>query len=199
MPDTGKVITQLTGSIDFAKILGMPLAAVVDAAHNNAKLYAEFIKSCLDENGNPITVTFTRKESSEDGKELYRVIEMPLLAIVEHPSLSIDEFSNTFTLEISDSYTQDIKASLDGNAEVGLGWGPFKVSVDVKFSASYSQTRKTDTRAKQEIIVKAHQVGASEGMMKVIEFLTNDLGKSPATNVAPPKNPSLPNKPDKAA
>ena len=188
---TGDVISRVTGRIDFHKIIGVPFAAIVEAANNNAKLYMQFIHSCLDKDGKPIIVPFARKIRDEKGNETYKIVEVPLLAIVQHPSMVVDKFSNTFTIEISDSFTQDVHAKLDGKADVSLGWGPFKVSVGVNFSASYQQTRKTDTRAKQEVIVEAHQGGMTEGMHRVIDWLTSDLGKTePSHKTLPPANDS---------
>ncbi len=183
-------ITKIEGQLDFGKIIGLPLSAAVEGAKNSALAYIDFIKKGLDKNGNPIMIEFIRKELNGAGKTVFKKLSMPLLAVVEHPSFTIDEFSDTFTLEISDTFKEDVTTNASGEADAQVGWGILSDKVDVKFSAALTQTRNTDTRAKHEIVIKGSQKGAPEGMMKVIDWLTNSSAFAGTSTAAPPSPPS---------
>ncbi len=168
--------SEVLNALNYEHIIGTPINAIYKAASQNAADYIDFIKTTLDENGKPISVTFTKTIKDSQGVDRDVEVTVPMLAIVEHPAMNIVNAVVELNVEVSDSFTQDINASLEAETEMKAGWGPFSISVRAKVSASYAQSRKTDTRAKHHIRVEMEQKGAPETMMRVIDFLTDDIG-----------------------
>ena len=82
-----------------------------------------------------------------------------------------------FELEVSQS--EEAKASTEAEAgvDVSAGWGPYSVKIHGKVSHKDEQTRKTDTRAKYSFHTSIKRSGPPEGMMRVIDFLTDAATK----------------------
>ena len=189
--DVGDVISKIEGQLDFGQIIGTPLNAVIDAATSSASSYVKFIKNTLNKDGTPITVPFVKSIKNEKGEQEYMKIDIPLLSIVNHPAINIDKFSDTFVLKMSDSFEHKDETKAEGSATVTAGFFGVKASVTAKASYGSTNTRKTDTSAQHTVVVEGSQIGAPEGMMKVIDFLTADLANSSVAqkDVTPPATP----------
>ena len=111
-------------------------------------------------------------------KEVHRkTMRIPLMAAITHPNICIEEGTVDFEMEVSqaeeDTKTNEAEAGLDAK----VGWGPFSAKIHGKVSHKSEQTRKTDTRSKYSIHTLVKRQGPPEGLMRVIDFLTDAATK----------------------
>jgi hypothetical protein len=101
--------------------------------------------------------------------------QVPFLSMVPLPALAVDEVTVNFELEVntseSSSSSTAAEASLSGT--VGFGW--FKASFSAKVSHKSEQTRKTDTRAKYTVSIKASRQEPPEALMRMIDMVVDTV------------------------
>lgn len=108
--------------------------------------------------------------------------KVPMLPLVPLPSLAITGADINFTMEVKSS-TED-KSSKDASVESTVsggykGWGfNANFSVTGKVATHKENTRSTDNSAKYDVSVKATQLPATEGMLKLSDYLTEMLEPS---------------------
>ena len=108
--------------------------------------------------------------------------KVPMLPLVPLPSLAITKADINFTMEVksSDMSKSSTDASVSSTVSGGYkGWGfSAKFSVTGKVATHKENTRSTDNSAKYDVSVHAEQLPATEGMLKLSDFLTQMLEPS---------------------
>ena len=123
----------------------------------------------------------TNGETGE--QEIQKVYsKVPMLPLVPLPSLAITSADIAFTMEVKTSETSkdssDNETSYEASASGGW-WGmKFSASVAGKVATHKENTRSTDNSAKYEVKVHAEQLPATEGMLKLSDYLTQMLEPS---------------------
>jgi len=182
----GEIDPNLIGAVINAlpvdKMILAPLMAVIKAQTSASKQYVDFIMNVGIKDGKAVMVAFDYDETltNEKGEVTgihKKTIRVPLLAVVTHPNVNVKEANVAFELTITQSASSSSATEGKGGFKATLGWGPFSVSVHGSVSHKTEQTRKTDTRAKYSFDVKMEREGPPEGMMQVLDFLTNAATK----------------------
>jgi len=183
-----QVATTALTAIPFSNIIGGPLNAAIEAQAQAAQKTWQFINEvglqCVGEDGGKeaINVSFS---FLKDGK--MTKLNIPLLTIVPIPYIAIQSIDASFKANISaaSSGYEEKSSSTAGNFEASgggrVGWGPFKMNVDLK--GGYSS--KKDSRATQEskysveytidVGIRAGQDGMPAGLARVLEILNGSL------------------------
>lgn len=104
---------------------------------------------------------------------------VPMLPLVPLPSLAITSADINFTMEVKQSTSEkssvDTESSVEAEASGGF-WGmKYSVKVAGKVATHKENTRSTDNSAKYEVNVHAEQLPATEGMLKLSDYLTEML------------------------
>ena len=104
---------------------------------------------------------------------------VPMLPLVPLPSLAITKADINFTMEVKQSTSEkssvDTESSVEAQASGGF-WGmKYSVKVAGKVATHKENTRSTDNSAKYEVNVHAEQLPATEGMLKLSDYLTEML------------------------
>ena len=101
------------------------------------------------------------------------------------PQLEISEGEISFSLEISQSAETVDKLAAGGEASAKIGWGPFSVNFKAKASYDRSSTRKSDTRAKQHVMMNVKQADPPEALNVLLEIMKN-AAMDASSGTAPP-------------
>lgn len=200
------LIGAVFSAIPYDKIISQPLEAIIKAQSDAATSALNFIMtvgfSNPDKDGvrktNQVEFEFYKKDGN--GKEVVERVKVPVIAVLNLPSVMIDTAQVTFDLEISQSASieHDVAASLEGSAELGLGWGPFSVKFNASAKASYNMknARSSDTRARQHVEVNVKQFDVPEGMQAMIEIMRNAaLGADGGDKLPVDPSKAVPNTP----
>jgi hypothetical protein len=103
--------------------------------------------------------------------------QVPFLSMVPLPALAVEEVSVDFELEVntseSTSSSTEAEASMSGKA--GYLW--FSASFSAKVSHKSEQTRKTDTRAKYAVSIKAKRQEPPEALMRMLDMVVDTVTK----------------------
>jgi hypothetical protein len=108
--------------------------------------------------------------------------KVPMLPLVPLPSLAITAADIEFTMEVKtsevDKSSTDTESSIQASASGGF-WGmKYSVSMAGKVATHKENTRSTDNSAKYNVKVHAEQLPATEGMLKLSDYLTQMLEPS---------------------
>lgn len=108
--------------------------------------------------------------------------KVPMLPLVPLPSLAITSADIEFTMEVKtsevDKTSEDKEGSFSASASGGF-WGmKYSVSMAGKVATHKENTRSTDNSAKYNVKVHAEQLPATEGMLKLSDYLTQMLEPS---------------------
>jgi len=108
--------------------------------------------------------------------------KVPMLPLVPLPSLAITSADIEFTMEVKtsevDKSSTDTESSIQASASGGF-WGmKYSVSMAGKVATHKENTRSTDNSAKYNVKVHAEQLPATEGMLKLSDYLTQMLEPS---------------------
>lgn len=189
-PNIGQAVGGALTALPIDKMISAPLMAAIKAQVQASHAYKDFIETVGMSDGKAVMVPFEYTEDQVDGQgnvtgTRTRHMLVPLLALVSHPNVNVDEVNIGFEMTIESSQEEHSSTSGEGGFEAKIGWGPFSVSVHGKVSHKSEQTRKTDTRAKYSIDVKATRAGPPEGMMRVLDALIDEatrpkIGQAPA-------------------
>jgi hypothetical protein len=180
--DTG-LIGSVINALPIDRMIAAPLNAMINAQISASRQYADFITGvCINSDGKAKMVQFDYEETLVDAEGNYKgvvqkTMRIPLLAAVTHPNINVEEGSVEFELEVSQSEETHEETAGEASFQASLGWGPFKVSMSGKVSQHKEQTRSTDTRAKYSFHTSLKRSGPPEGMMRVIDFLTEAATK----------------------
>jgi len=116
--------------------------------------------------------------------------KVPMLPLVPLPSLAITSADINFTMEVStsnmDKSSTDTESSIEASASGGW-WGmKFSAKMSGKVATHKENTRSTDNSAKYSVAVHAEQLPATEGMLKLSDYLTQMLEPSAIPLTADP-------------
>jgi len=116
--------------------------------------------------------------------------KVPMLPLVPLPSLAITSADINFTMEVStsnmDKSSTDTESSIEASASGGW-WGmKFSAKMSGKVATHKENTRSTDNSAKYSVAVHAEQLPATEGMLKLSDYLTSMLEPSAIPLTADP-------------
>ena len=108
--------------------------------------------------------------------------KVPMLPLVPLPSLAITSADIEFTMEVKtsevDKSSTDTESSIQASASGGF-WGmKYSVSMAGKVATHKENTRSTDNSAKYNVKVHAEQLPATDGMLKLSDYLTQMLEPS---------------------
>jgi len=108
--------------------------------------------------------------------------KVPMLPLVPLPSLAITSADIEFSMEVKTSEASKDTSSSENSYEVSAGgkwWGmSFNAKVAGKVATNKENTRSTDNSAKYNVKVHAEQLPATEGMLKLSDYLTQMLEPS---------------------
>ena len=117
--------------------------------------------------------------------------KVPMLPLVPLPSLAITSADIEFSMEVKTSEASKDTSSSENSYEASAGgkwWGmSFSAKVAGKVSTNKENTRSTDNSAKYNVKVHAEQLPATEGMLKLSDYLTQMLEPSLIPLTAEPK------------
>ena len=188
---------------------GLPIeelivSPIIGMAKGQAKLnevtwkYISEVAFVTDKDGNTtarsLDVEMNRVVTNGDTGEqeiqkLYN--KVPMLPLVPLPSLAITSADIEFSMEVKTSEASKDTATSENSYEVSAGgkwWGmSFNAKVAGKVSTNKENTRSTDNSAKYNVKVHAEQLPATEGMLKLSDYLTQMLEPSLIPLTAEPK------------
>jgi Protein of unknown function (DUF2589) len=177
-------------NIDFAKMIGGPLQAVVDAQVASSMATVNFINNVgfvtKQDPAFPTDPTKTIKElvmvdfshkridtkadGTPDPKEVF--VKVPLLAMLPIPSLRIDHATIDFNVKLNSVASSSVSSELGIGVEAGGKFGP----VNFKVSASYQRKTSSNVEVKKEyalnINVKVVQDEIPAGLEKILNLLS---------------------------
>ena len=108
--------------------------------------------------------------------------KVPMLPLVPLPSLAITSADIEFTMEVKtsevDKSSTDTSGSFSATVSGGF-WGmKYSASMSGSVATHKENTRSTDNSAKYNVKVHAEQLPATEGMLKLSDYLTQMLEPS---------------------
>ena len=108
--------------------------------------------------------------------------KVPMLPLVPLPSLAITSADIEFSMEVKTSEASKDTSTSENSYEASAGgswWGmSFNAKVAGKVATNKENTRSTDNSAKYNVKVHAEQLPATEGMLKLSDYLTQMLEPS---------------------
>jgi hypothetical protein len=188
---------------------GLPIeelivSPIIGMAKGQAKLnevtwkYISEVAFVTDKDGNTtarsLDVEMNRVVTNGDTGEqeiqkLYN--KVPMLPLVPLPSLAITSADIEFAMEVKTSEASKDTSASENSYEMSAGgkwWGmSFNAKVAGKVSTNKENTRSTDNSAKYNVKVHAEQLPATEGMLKLSDYLTQMLEPSLIPLTAEPK------------
>lgn len=174
------IVSGIVNSLPIDKMVSAPLIAAIKAQTDMSMALAHFVSDVgLDKDGNVRMVTFnyTERITGADGqpKDEERHIEAPFLALTGIPNLAVENVDISFDLEVSTAEDDTTKNQEDAKVESQYKswWSPVSAKFTGNVTHSSSQTRHTDTRAKYSFNVTARKQGTPEGLMRIIDTITN--------------------------
>ncbi len=188
-------MADITSQFSGLPIEDLIVSPLVGMAKGQAQLndvtwrYISEVAFTKDKDGNTtaraLDVQMNRVMTDPDtGKQALQKIytQVPMLPLVPLPSLAITSADIEFTMEIKtsevDKSSTDTEASFQASASGGF-WGmKYSVSMAGKVATHKENTRSTDNSAKYNVKVHAEQLPATEGMMKLSDYLTQMLEPS---------------------
>jgi len=173
-------------SLDFGKMIGGPVAAVVEAQGKAAMKSLEFIKATgFETNGQTKMQQFTYdvQDNSDvnDIKRVTRKMRVPLLTLIPIPFLLVNRCVVTFNAKIDKMYTDETETTYtktQTHMTRWLWWSSYSTSiVEQKKKVDKTATNTTYTLMVRLSMVQDQMPG---GMSKVLDILSEGLVVSAA-------------------
>ncbi|MGH6893342.1 MAG: DUF2589 domain-containing protein [Dongiaceae bacterium] len=191
--------------IPFGYLIGSPMKAAIEAQALAAKTTIEFIEKVgfippdkdqdmlfIDETkdadgGKVRNVTFEYKKTDENGVSKDVSLTVPILAIVPIPYLRLDEMTIDFTAKLEDQIANNTSSTFKLDSSVKgtykSWWSP--LSLEMRTSMSYQNSRQTASRYTREYTMKIHvravQDDIPAGLERVLDLLEQTIKEKPAT------------------
>lgn len=191
--------------IPFGVLIGSPMKAAIEAQALAAKTTIEFIEKVgfippdkdqdllfIDETkdadgGKVRNVTFAYKKVDENGVGKDVSLTVPILSIVPIPYLRLDEMTIDFTAKLEDQVASTTKTDFKLDSSVKgtfkSWWSP--VSLEMRTSMSYANSRQTASRYTREYVMKIHvravQDDIPAGLERVLDLLEQTIKEQPKT------------------
>jgi hypothetical protein len=168
-------------NIDFRKMIGGPLQAVVDAQVASSLATVNFINSVgfttdpQTQKKELVMVDFSHQRKDVDDKGVETVksiaVRVPLLAMLPIPSLRIEYATIDFNVKLNSVASASVSDELGIKVEAGGGFGP----INFKVSASYQRKTSSNIEVKKEyalnVNVKVSQDEIPPGLEKLLNLL----------------------------
>lgn len=174
-------LTAELNNIDFPKMIGGPMQAVVNAQVASAMATVDFIQKVgftqPTDGGQAelVMVDFTHKKTDvdEEGQpvETTRFVKVPLLAMLPIPSLRIEKLQIDFNVKLNSVETSSVSDKLGIDASVQGGWGPVKFKV----SASYQRQSSSGVEVKKEYSLQVNVTAVQDEMPAGLEKILGML------------------------
>jgi hypothetical protein len=189
MPDVANPIGSVLNSLPMEMMFAKPLMAALDAHTAMCIQLGEFIDrigfvtpvapATGPKSVRMVDWAWTAPQYNDAGDATGKTLDLkasiPFLSMVPIPALAVDEVTVDFELEVntseSSSSSTEAEASLSGT--VGFAW--WKASFSAKVSHKSEQTRKTDTRAKYSVHIKATRQNPPEALMRMIDMVVDTV------------------------
>ncbi|QQZ28038.1 DUF2589 domain-containing protein [Thiothrix subterranea] len=173
-------------NIDFAKMIGGPLQAAIQAQTASAIATVNFIKDLGFKPVDPeepdgakelvmTDFSYKKKDVNPDTGEIIeteRFVRIPFIAMLPIPSIRIETVDIDFNVKLNSVESQTIKDKLAVGLDIQGGWGP----VSFKVSASYQRSSAYGVEVKKEysmnVKVKASQDEMPAGLEKIMGMLS---------------------------
>jgi len=170
-------VGSVLSSLPLDKLIASPLNAMIQAQIGASHQYAEFLMSVCVKDGEAVNVQFKYDEVLTDKEGNYtgnreRTMTLPLIAAISHPNMGIERGTVDFEITVHSATESHSTDSKSGSLSASVGWGPIKATVHGSLSHKSEQTRKTDTTAKYSVHTEVKRIDPPEGLMKVIDFMT---------------------------
>ena len=191
--------------IPFGVLIGSPMKAAIEAQALAAKTTVEFIEKVgfipadkdqdllfIDEakdadGGKVRNVTFAYKKVDENGVGKDVSLTVPILSIVPIPYLRLDEMTIDFTAKLEDQVANTTKTDFKLDSSVKgtykAWWSP--ISLEMRTSMSYANSRQTASRYTREYTMKIHvravQDDIPAGLERVLDLLEQTIKETPKT------------------
>jgi hypothetical protein len=108
--------------------------------------------------------------------------KVPMLPLVPLPSLAITSADIEFTMEVKSSEVDKSSTDTSGSFSASVSGGFWGMKYSASMSGSVAthkeNTRSTDNSAKYNVKVHADQLPATEGLLKLSDYLTQMLEPS---------------------
>lgn len=189
--------------IPFGVLIGSPMKAAIEAQALAAKTTVEFIEKVgfippdkdqdllfIDETkdadgGKVRNVTFAYKKVDENGVAKDVSLTVPILSIVPIPYLRLDEMTIDFTAKLEDQVANTTKTDFKLDSSVKgtykSWWSP--ISLEMRTSMSYQNSRQTASRYTREYTMKIHvravQDDIPAGLERVLDLLEQTIKEQP--------------------
>ena len=193
-----KIADQFKG-LPIGELIANPLISAAQAQGKLAGVTEQFIEEVgLEEDENKklkartvefaYDVPISNPKTGEVSVEK-RNLNVPLLAIVNTPSLSVKNVTIDFDMTVKSSTehkdSSEKKASM--KASYSAWWSPVKASMTASVANKSENTRKTDNSARYTVHCEARDDGAPEGLMKVLDILSDSMKPAPSAVADLPK------------
>lgn len=191
MPDVANPIGSVLNSLPMETMFAKPLMAALDAHTAMCLQLGEFIDkvgfiSPVAPATGPKSVrmvdwAWTAPQYGDDGELTGKTIDLkasiPFLSMVPLPALAVEEVTVDFELEVNTSESQSSSTASEASLSGSVGFLWFKASFSGKVSHKSEQTRKTDTRAKYSVHIRAARQQPPEALMRMIDMVVDTVTK----------------------
>lgn len=174
-------------NIDFAKMIGGPLQAAIQAQAASAVSTVNFIKDLgfqLKDPENPdggselIMTDFSYEKNDLDPDtgaviNTKRFVRVPFISMLPIPSIRIETVDIDFNVKLNSVESQTIKDKFSAGLEIKAGWGPVKMKVSSSYQRSSSFGVKVEKEYTMNVKVKASQDEMPAGLEKILNLLAS--------------------------
>jgi len=167
------------GALNFEKIVGGPLTAVIKAQALAATTTLEFIDKVAFTGASPGSRTvqnavFAYNRQGPNGTETFNMT-VPFLLMVPIPYIEIDEVTIDFNVKLNsvDTSSSSDSSSQSASLSVGVNWGFGSASLTGSI-AHQSQSKQSSTVKKEyslNVKVHASQAGLPKGAERLLDIL----------------------------
>lgn len=174
-------------NIDFAKMIGGPLQAAIQAQAASAVSTVDFIQNLgfkpIDPNepdgAKELIMTDFSYEKNEVNPDTgavvntKRFVRVPFISMLPIPSIRIETVDIDFNVKLNSVESQTIKDKLAVGLEIKAGWGPVKMKVSSSYQRSSSFGVKVEKEYTMNVKVKASQDEMPAGLEKILNMLAD--------------------------
>jgi hypothetical protein len=181
--DPNTNLTSELNNIDFAKLIGGPLQAAVQAQAAASMTTVKFIQEVGFERDEAGTVTGVKYvdfkydgktgETNPDGTEktVSKAVKVPLLSMLTIPNLRVEDVDINLNVKLNSVETKNVSNSLNVKADLGINYA----FVKLKVSAAVQRTSTTGVKVEKEyamnVKVHATQDQMPGGLEKILNLL----------------------------
>lgn len=167
------------GSLDFAKLIGGPMDAAVQAQSNASVSTVDFIQAVGFEGEGAnrelrmVDFSYEKEETNDAGDPVKRNVKItvPFIAMLNVPALRIETLDIDLNVKLNSTFTKNTSSSIGVDAKFGYGFGPVKMSVSVAARRSSATGIKVEKEYSMNVKVKATNDELPAGLERVLGLL----------------------------